>query len=122
MSRAVLSACRDAPRPRLADFCSECCRGRHRTAAVKTSQSGRKEQALGRERRKAPDERWNNDTLQRLSQVTGGMLEFVDASANYQQFLRIADPESSKLEIEKVNLRLPALQKLIKDGKGKKRG
>lgn len=29
----------------------------------------------------APDERWNNDTLQRLRQVTGGMLEFVDASS-----------------------------------------
>lgn len=48
--------------------------------------------------------------------------EFADAAANYQQFLRLADPESSKLEIEKVNLRLPAVLNLIKEGKGKKRG
>ena len=46
--------------------------------------------------------------------------EFVDAAANYQQFLRIADETKNKLEIEKVNLRLPLLQKLIKQGKGKK--
>lgn len=48
--------------------------------------------------------------------------EYLDAMATYQKFLRIADPNASKLEIEKVNLRLPALQKLIKDGKGKKAG
>jgi Flp pilus assembly protein TadD len=48
--------------------------------------------------------------------------EFADAAANYQQFLRLADPESSKLEIEKVNLRLPILNNLLKEGKGKKRG
>lgn len=47
------------------------------------------------------------------------MNEFLDAAANYQQFLRIADAEKSKLEIEKTNLRLPALQKLIKDKKVK---
>lgn len=46
--------------------------------------------------------------------------EYMDASANYQQFLRIADPVANKLEIEKVNLRLPALDKLVKDGKSKK--
>ena len=46
--------------------------------------------------------------------------EFLDAMANYQQFLKLADAETSKLEIEKVNLRLPALQKQIKNGKGKK--
>ena len=50
------------------------------------------------------------------------LAEFPDAAANYQQFLRLADPESSKLEIEKVNLRLPVVQRLIKEGKGKKRG
>ena len=50
------------------------------------------------------------------------LAEFPDAAANYQQFLRLADPESSKLEIEKVNLRLPVVQKFIKEGKGKKRG
>lgn len=46
--------------------------------------------------------------------------EYMDAMANYQQFLRLAD-DSLKLEIEKVNLRLPILQKQIKEGKGKKR-
>jgi tetratricopeptide (TPR) repeat protein len=45
--------------------------------------------------------------------------EFMDAMANYQLFLKQADPETSKLEIEKVNLRLPILQKLIKEKKGK---
>ncbi len=46
---------------------------------------------------------------------------YLDAMANYQQFLRLADAGQNKLEIEKVNLRLPALQKLIKEKKGKKR-
>ena len=48
------------------------------------------------------------------------LTEYLDATANYQQFQRLADPEKNKLEIEKVNLRMPALQKLIKDKKGKK--
>lgn len=48
------------------------------------------------------------------------LTEYMDAMANYQQFLRIADAEKNKLEIEKVNLRLPSLQKQIKDKKGKK--
>ncbi|MEO7673677.1 MAG: tetratricopeptide repeat protein [Pyrinomonadaceae bacterium] len=48
------------------------------------------------------------------------LLEYMDAMANYQQFLRIADAEKNKLEIEKVNLRLPVLQKQIKDKKGKR--
>lgn len=48
------------------------------------------------------------------------LLEYLDALANYQQFLRIADAEKNKLEIEKVNLRLPILQRQIKNGKGKK--
>ncbi len=47
--------------------------------------------------------------------------EYLDAMANYQQFLRLADQESGKLEIDKVNLRLPSLQKQIKDGKGSKK-
>ena len=46
--------------------------------------------------------------------------KYSDAMANYQQFLKIADPGENKLEIEKVNLRLPSLQKLIKQNKGKK--
>lgn len=57
-----------------------------------------------------------------LGIVHDQLLEFADAAANYHQFLRLADPESSKLEIEKVNLRLPIVQKLLKEGKGKKRG
>ncbi len=46
--------------------------------------------------------------------------EYMDAMANYQSFLRLADPAANKLDIEKINLRLPQLQKLIKEGKGKK--
>jgi len=57
-----------------------------------------------------------------LAIIHDSLLEFVDAAANYQQFLRLADRDSSKLEVEKVNLRLPVVQKLIKEGKGKKRG
>ncbi len=48
------------------------------------------------------------------------LTEYLDAMANYQQFQRLADSEKNKLEIDKVNLRLPVLQKLIKDKKGKK--
>lgn len=40
--------------------------------------------------------------------------KYADAMANFQQFLRLADPVANKLDIEKVNLRLPALQKQIK--------
>ena len=46
--------------------------------------------------------------------------EYLDALANYQQFLKLADAEKDKLDIEKVNLRMPAVQKLAKDKKGKK--
>lgn len=48
------------------------------------------------------------------------LTEYPDAMANYQQFLKLADAASNKLEIEKVNLRLPSLQKQIKEKKGKK--
>ncbi|HNU08667.1 MAG TPA: tetratricopeptide repeat protein, partial [Pyrinomonadaceae bacterium] len=41
--------------------------------------------------------------------------EYPDAMANYQAFLKIADPELSKVEIEKVKLRLPILQKQLKN-------
>ncbi len=57
-----------------------------------------------------------------LAIVHDQLQELPDAAANYQQFLRLAEPESSKLEIEKVNLRLPIILKAIKEGKGKKRG
>lgn len=46
--------------------------------------------------------------------------EYMDAMANYQQFLRLATEAQNKLEIEKVKLRLPALEKQIKEKKGKK--
>lgn len=45
--------------------------------------------------------------------------EYLDAAANYQQFLRSADANLNRTEIEKVNLRLPVLQKLIKEKRGK---
>ncbi len=47
--------------------------------------------------------------------------EYTDAMANYQQFLKIADANTNKLEIEKVNLRLPTLEKQMKNEKGKKK-
>lgn len=43
--------------------------------------------------------------------------EYPDASATYQQYLKLADPVQNKLEIESVTFRLPLLQKLIKEGK-----
>lgn len=46
--------------------------------------------------------------------------EYLDAMANYQQFLKLADPEKQKLEIDKVNLRIPTLQQQIKSKKGVK--
>jgi tetratricopeptide (TPR) repeat protein len=48
------------------------------------------------------------------------LAEYLDAMANYQQFLRIADPAKNQLEIEKVELRVPILQRQIKEKKGKK--
>jgi len=45
--------------------------------------------------------------------------EYLDAMANYQEFLRLADPSKNQLEIDKVNLRLPSLQKQIKEMKKK---
>jgi tetratricopeptide (TPR) repeat protein len=50
------------------------------------------------------------------------MEEYVDSLAAYEQYLKLADPVADKLEIEKVNLRLPAVRRLVKEGKGKKRG
>ena len=48
------------------------------------------------------------------------LAEYLDSMANYQQFLRLADPAKSQLEIDKVNLRLPILQRQIKEKKGRK--
>jgi tetratricopeptide (TPR) repeat protein len=55
-----------------------------------------------------------------LGIVHDQMGEYLDAMANYQQFIKMADAEKDKLDIEKVNLRLPLVQKQIKNGKGKK--
>ncbi len=55
-----------------------------------------------------------------LAIVHDHLTEYMDAMANYQSYLRLADPVANKLDIEKINLRLPQLQKLIKEGKGKK--
>lgn len=54
-----------------------------------------------------------------LAIVHDQMAEYMDAMANYQLFLKYADADRNKLEIEKVNLRLPILQRQIKDKKGK---
>ena len=45
--------------------------------------------------------------------------EYMDALANYQKFLRLANAEKDRLDIEKVNLRMPAVQRLAKE-KGRK--
>lgn len=47
--------------------------------------------------------------------------EYLDAMANYQAFLRQADPAVSALEIDKTNLRLPVLQEQIKRNGGKRK-
>jgi Flp pilus assembly protein TadD len=39
---------------------------------------------------------------------------YLDAMANYQKYIQLADSSEGKVDIEKVNLRLPQLQKLIK--------
>lgn len=46
--------------------------------------------------------------------------EYIDALAHYQQYLRLADADRDKLEIEKIKLRLPLVEKLVKQGKGKR--
>ncbi len=48
------------------------------------------------------------------------LTEYLDAMVNYQLFLKLADAKKNKIEIEKINLRLPSLQKQIKEKKGKK--
>lgn len=55
-----------------------------------------------------------------LAIVHDQLNEYLYAMANYQRYLQLADPVQNKLDIEKVNLRLPSLQRQIKEGKGKK--
>ena len=49
------------------------------------------------------------------------LLEYQDALEAYEKFLARADPAANKLEIEKINLRLPVLRDQIKRGQGLKR-
>jgi tetratricopeptide (TPR) repeat protein len=46
--------------------------------------------------------------------------EYLDAVANYQQYLRLSDPVEDRLDIDRVNLRMPALQKFVKKLDGKR--
>jgi cytochrome c-type biogenesis protein CcmH/NrfG len=49
------------------------------------------------------------------------LAEYPEALDAYQRFLAHADPATNKLEIDKVNLRLPALRAQIQRGQGVKR-
>lgn len=55
-----------------------------------------------------------------LAIVHDQMSEYMDAAANYQRYLELANPSDNKTDIEKVELRLPQIRKLIREGKGKK--
>jgi tetratricopeptide (TPR) repeat protein len=46
--------------------------------------------------------------------------EYLDAMANYQEFLRRADPVKNNDDIDRVTLRLPSLQKQINSKQGKR--
>ena len=45
--------------------------------------------------------------------------EYLDAMANYQEYLRRADPVRDALEIDRIKLRLPTLQRQLESKKGK---
>jgi tetratricopeptide (TPR) repeat protein len=47
--------------------------------------------------------------------------EYPEALASYEKFLSLADAKTNQLEIDKVNLRLPKLQRQIKLGEGVKK-
>src|ERR1051325_530260 len=47
--------------------------------------------------------------------------EYPEALASYEKFLSLADPKTNQLEIDKVKLRLPKLQRQIKLGEGVKK-
>lgn len=57
-----------------------------------------------------------------LAIVHDNLQEYSEAQINYQKFLQLADSKLNQLEIDKVNLRLPTLEKQIKQGGGKKKG
>ncbi len=50
------------------------------------------------------------------------LAEYSEALKNYQIFLQLADSKQNQLEIDKVNLRLPILEKQVKRGEGVKKG
>lgn len=47
--------------------------------------------------------------------------EYPEALASYEKFLSLADPKTNQLEIDKIKLRLPSLQRQIKLGQGVKK-
>jgi tetratricopeptide (TPR) repeat protein len=49
------------------------------------------------------------------------LAEYSEAKINYQKFLQLAETAKNQLEIDKVNLRMPVLEKQIKNGEGVKR-
>lgn len=48
--------------------------------------------------------------------------EYEQAMTNYRKFLGSADSQQNQLEIDKVNLRLPTLERQIRQGSGKSKG
>jgi tetratricopeptide (TPR) repeat protein len=56
-----------------------------------------------------------------LATAHDNLQQYPDALAAYEKFLARADSTTNKLEIEKVNLRLPILRDQIKRGQGKRR-
>jgi tetratricopeptide (TPR) repeat protein len=56
-----------------------------------------------------------------LATAHDNLQEYEQALSAYEKFLARADPAANKLEIEKINLRLPVLREQIKRGQGAKR-
>jgi tetratricopeptide (TPR) repeat protein len=56
-----------------------------------------------------------------LATAHDNLQEYEPALSAYEKFLALADPDANKLEIEKINLRLPVLRAQIKRGQGAKR-
>lgn len=56
-----------------------------------------------------------------LATAHDNLQQYPDALAAYEKFLARADATTNKLEIDKVNLRLPVLREQIKRGQGKRR-
>jgi predicted Zn-dependent protease len=50
------------------------------------------------------------------------LAEYTDAMTNYRLFLRFVDSKQNQLEIDKVDLRIPTLEKQVKNGEGLKKG